>query len=67
LSQGVNPATPRRAALAFILITIMLDMLAMSLVIPVLPRLVLGFMHSNTASASRSSSFPISALASIIS
>jgi DHA1 family tetracycline resistance protein-like MFS transporter len=35
------------------MVTIMLDMLAMSLVIPVLPRLVLGFMHSNTASASR--------------
>ena len=49
-----NLRIPRpRAALAFILVTIMLDMLAMSLVIPVLPRLVLGFMHSDTASASR--------------
>lgn len=46
-------APKRRAALAFILVTILLDMLAMSLVIPVLPRLVLGFMHGNTASASR--------------
>jgi DHA1 family tetracycline resistance protein-like MFS transporter len=46
-------APPRRAAMAFILVTIMLDMLAMSLVIPVLPRLVLGFMHGNTATASR--------------
>ena len=45
--------TPRRAALTFIFVTIMLDMLAMSLVIPVLPRLVLGFMQGNTASASR--------------
>ncbi|HQT64341.1 MAG TPA: TCR/Tet family MFS transporter [Acidocella sp.] len=39
--------------MAFILVTIMLDMLAMSLVIPVLPRLVLGFMQNDTASASR--------------
>jgi DHA1 family tetracycline resistance protein-like MFS transporter len=44
---------PRRAALIFVLVTIMLDMLAMSLVIPVLPRLVLGFMGHDTASASR--------------
>jgi DHA1 family tetracycline resistance protein-like MFS transporter len=44
---------PRRAALAFVLVTIMLDMLAMSLVIPVLPRLVLRFMHHDTATASR--------------
>jgi DHA1 family tetracycline resistance protein-like MFS transporter len=44
--------TPRHA-IAFIFVTIMLDMLAMSLVIPVLPRLVLGFMHGNTANASR--------------
>ncbi len=43
----------KRAALAFILVTITLDMLAMALVIPVLPRLVLGFMHGDTATASR--------------
>jgi DHA1 family tetracycline resistance protein-like MFS transporter len=48
-----NVNTPRHAALAFILVTIMLDMLAMSLVIPVLPRLVLGFLHNDTAAASR--------------
>jgi len=54
LAPDIEIKTPgRRAALAFILVTIMLDMLAMSLVLPVLPRLVLGFMHSNTASASR--------------
>lgn len=54
LRDKADAAPPRRrAALAFILVTIMLDMLAMSLVIPVLPRLVLGFMHSDTAQASR--------------
>jgi DHA1 family tetracycline resistance protein-like MFS transporter len=42
-----------QAGLAFVLVTIMLDMLAMALVIPVLPRLVLSFMHHDTASASR--------------
>jgi DHA1 family tetracycline resistance protein-like MFS transporter len=44
--------TPKHA-LAFIFVTITLDMLAMSVVIPVLPRLVLGFMHGDTATASR--------------
>ena len=34
----------RRAALAFIYVTIVLDMLAMGIVIPVLPKLVLGFL-----------------------
>jgi DHA1 family tetracycline resistance protein-like MFS transporter len=54
LAPEIIVKTPgRHAALAFILITIMLDMLAMSIVLPVLPRLVLGFMHSNTVSASR--------------
>jgi DHA1 family tetracycline resistance protein-like MFS transporter len=48
-----TPRPPKRAALAFVLVTIMLDMLAMSLVIPVLPRLVLNFMHHDTAMASR--------------
>jgi DHA1 family tetracycline resistance protein-like MFS transporter len=54
MTQATSLTTPpRRAALGFILVTIMLDMLAMSLVIPVLPRLVLGFMHGDTVSASR--------------
>jgi DHA1 family tetracycline resistance protein-like MFS transporter len=44
---------PRRAALAFVLVTIVLDMLAMAIVIPVLPKLVLSFMHGDTATASR--------------
>jgi DHA1 family tetracycline resistance protein-like MFS transporter len=53
-APDIKLGVPRpRAALAFILVTIMLDMLAMSLVIPVLPRLVLGFTHGHTASASR--------------
>jgi DHA1 family tetracycline resistance protein-like MFS transporter len=52
-SLAKETAPPRRAALAFVLVTIMLDMLAMAIVIPVLPKLVLSFMHGDTATASR--------------
>jgi MFS transporter, DHA1 family, tetracycline resistance protein len=34
---------PRRAAVAFIFVTIMLDMLAMGMIAPVLPRLIINF------------------------
>ncbi|MGH7186854.1 MAG: MFS transporter, partial [Pseudomonadota bacterium] len=44
---------PRRAALAFIFITVMLDMLALGMIIPVLPRLVMDFVGGDTASASK--------------
>ncbi|MGA2126099.1 MAG: TCR/Tet family MFS transporter [Xanthobacteraceae bacterium] len=50
---GPEPARqPRRAAVAFILVTIALDMLALGMVIPVLPKLVEGFVGGNTARAS---------------
>ncbi len=39
--------------MAFVLVTIMLDMLAMAIIIPVLPKLVLNFMHGDTATAAR--------------
>lgn len=42
-----------RGAIASILVTIMLDMLAMAIVIPVLPVLVLGFLGDNTARAAQ--------------
>src|ERR1041384_1606159 len=41
--------TPRRAAFAFIFITLLLDMLALGIIIPVLPSLVVGFMGGDTA------------------
>jgi DHA1 family tetracycline resistance protein-like MFS transporter len=44
-----NAVAPSRAAFAFIFITILLDMLALGIVIPVLPRLVVGFMHGDAA------------------
>ena len=42
---------PRRAAIAFIFVTVVIDVLAMGVVIPVLPKLVEGFMGGDTASA----------------
>jgi DHA1 family tetracycline resistance protein-like MFS transporter len=45
------PAGPRRAALVFIFVTIVLDVLALGIVIPVLPRLVLDFLGGDTARA----------------
>ncbi len=46
-----SPARPRRAALVFIFITVVLDMLALGMIIPVLPKLVVGFLGGNTAHA----------------
>jgi DHA1 family tetracycline resistance protein-like MFS transporter len=44
---------PRRAALIFIFVTVLLDMLAIGLIIPVLPNLVLLFEHGDTVSAAK--------------
>ncbi len=44
---------PRRAAVIFIFITVTLDMLALGLILPVLPKLVLNFLGGDAASASR--------------
>jgi DHA1 family tetracycline resistance protein-like MFS transporter len=43
--------TPRRAAFVFIFVTVLLDMLALGTIIPVLPKLVVSFMHGDTAAA----------------
>jgi MFS transporter, DHA1 family, tetracycline resistance protein len=43
----------RKAAVVFIFITILLDMLALGLVLPVLPKLVESFVDNDTASAAR--------------
>jgi MFS transporter, DHA1 family, tetracycline resistance protein len=43
--------TRRRAALAFIFVTVVLDVLALGIIIPVLPRLVEDFLQGNTARA----------------
>jgi DHA1 family tetracycline resistance protein-like MFS transporter len=41
----------RRAALVFIFVTVLLDMLALGMIIPVLPKLIEDFRGGNTASA----------------
>jgi DHA1 family tetracycline resistance protein-like MFS transporter len=42
---------PRRAALSFIFITVLLDMLALGIIVPVLPKLVFDFVRGDTARA----------------
>jgi len=44
---------PRKAAAIFIFATVTLDMLALGMIAPVLPRLIEGFLSGNTASAAR--------------
>ena len=44
---------PRRAALAFIYVTVVLDVLALGMIIPVLPRLVAGFLNEDIARAAQ--------------
>jgi len=48
---AASPLAPRRAAVAFVMVTVLLDMLAMAIIIPVLPRLVLDFSAGDTAAA----------------
>ena len=42
---------PRRAATAFIFVTVVIDVLAMGIIIPVLPKLVEAFEGGDTARA----------------
>src|SRR6266851_3814876 len=46
-----QPAAPRRAAFIFVFITVLLDMLALGIVIPVLPKLVVDFLAGDAARA----------------
>src|SRR5271154_5373840 len=43
----------RRAAASFIFLTVTLDMLAMGMIAPVLPRLILGFLNGNAVDAAQ--------------
>jgi MFS transporter, DHA1 family, tetracycline resistance protein len=57
MSQGTSKAAPAEAArlgtgsAAFIFVTVLLDMLALGLVIPILPKLVESFVNNDTARA----------------
>ncbi|HEV2676058.1 MAG TPA: TCR/Tet family MFS transporter [Aliidongia sp.] len=49
MADGQHQTAARAPALAFILITVTLDILALGLIIPVLPKLVVDFLHGDTA------------------
>lgn len=46
-------SAPRGAAVAFIFVTILLDMLALGMIMPILPKLVESFVDNDTARAAR--------------
>lgn len=50
---GAAAPAPRRAALVFIFITVVLDLLAIGVIVPVLPKLVVQFLGGDTAHAAR--------------
>lgn len=50
-AEAAGAATPRRAAIAFVLVTVVLDVLALGMIIPVLPQLVTDFMGGDRAEA----------------
>src|SRR6201986_4089614 len=50
---GTPPASARGAAVAFIFVTILLDMFALGLIMPILPKLVESFVDNDTAHAAR--------------
>src|SRR4249919_808146 len=51
MPEPTPAAEPRRAAVAFIFVTVLLDMLALGMIIPVIPELIKGFRGGNTAAA----------------
>jgi MFS transporter, DHA1 family, tetracycline resistance protein len=55
LGSALTPHPPkgRRAAATFIFLTVTLDMLALGMIAPVLPRLIEGFLHGDTSSAAK--------------
>jgi DHA1 family tetracycline resistance protein-like MFS transporter len=51
MDQSATTAPPRRAALAFIFVTVLLDMLAFGIIVPVLPHLIEQLIGGGIASA----------------
>jgi DHA1 family tetracycline resistance protein-like MFS transporter len=52
-SQVTAGAKHGRAAFAFIFVTVLLDMLALGIIVPVLPKLIIRFEHGDMAMAAR--------------
>jgi DHA1 family tetracycline resistance protein-like MFS transporter len=51
--EALPKQTPRHAAVAFIFVTILLDMFALGVIMPVLPKLVQSFVDNDAARAAR--------------
>ena len=51
MTDSESRGTPRRAALAFVFVTVVLDVLALGMIIPVLPKLVAQFLGGDTVRA----------------
>lgn len=51
MTESLLPTEPRRAAVIFIFITVVLDMLAVGMIVPVLPKLVVNFLNGDVARA----------------
>jgi len=49
MTEASSIAPPRRAAFIFVFVTVLLDMLALGIIIPVLPRLVVDFVGGDAA------------------
>src|SRR5579883_665398 len=51
--QPIAPGATKhgRAAFAFIFVTVLLDMLALGVIVPVLPKLIIQFEHGNVSTA----------------
>jgi DHA1 family tetracycline resistance protein-like MFS transporter len=50
---GVAMVAGRKAAATFIFLTVALDMLALGMILPVLPKLIEGFVHGNASTAAK--------------
>lgn len=53
MSLPFPPRAPRQAAVAFIFVTIVIDMMTFGIAMPVLPRLIEEFRHGNTEQAAQ--------------
>src|SRR5580658_7839372 len=55
LGEALTPHPPkgRRAAATFIFLTVTLDMLALGMIAPVLPRLIEGFLNGNASNTAK--------------
>jgi MFS transporter, DHA1 family, tetracycline resistance protein len=51
--EGKIGRPPRTAAFAFVFITVLLDMLAIGIIVPVLPKLVVDFVGGDAAEGAR--------------